>query len=328
MSGYLGYQFAMGIVPDRMRPYVRVGLREMMFIRRRITSPHRSLPDFVIIGAHKAGTTSLFEYLCQHNSVLTGPWKETRFFDKYYGQGIDWYRAFFPLKAQCTGHEAGDVAVRRLTGEATPEYLFDPRVPARIHHHLPNVRLIVVLRDPRYRAYSDYQHQIDFGWNPAPTFRCALKDELNRMAAMNGGPPDEWYDSDDAAHSYLWRGHYAEQLERWLAYFPRERIHVLRTEELKSDPTRVARELEQFLDIPHCSSARLGRLNTREDRLCQPIIGDRRRSTWRFRDVARIRLSQNHEYTSMDPAALEFMTDYFASHNRRLSQLLGATFTW
>lgn len=297
MSGYLAYQRVTAVVPPRVRPYAKAGLKEILFSWRRITSSRRSLPDFIIIGAQKAGTTSLFEYLCQHDSVLAGPWKETRFFDKYYHQGIDWYKAFFPLKADCTGHEAGGAAVRKLTGEATPEYLFDARVPARIQRHLANVRLIVALRDPRYRAYSHYQHAIGLGWNPAPTFRRAITDELNRMAGMNGGTSDEWYDSAGAAHSYLWRGHYAEQLERWLAYFPRERLHVLRTEELSSDPTTVARELEQFLDIPHCSSTRLRRLNTRE-------------------------------YTNMDPADLDFMTEYFTPHNNRLSQLLGTTFTW
>ncbi len=184
-----------------------------------------------------------------------------------------------------------------MTGEATPEYLFDARVPARMHRHLSNVRLIVVLRDPRYRAYSHYQHAIRLGWNPASTFRRAITDELNRMAGMNGGPSEEWYDSPDAAHSYLWRGHYAEQLERWLAYFPRERLHVLRTEELSTDPTRVACELERYLDIPHCTSTRLRRLNTRE-------------------------------YSNMEPADLDFLTEYFTPHNKRLSQLLGTAFTW
>jgi hypothetical protein len=198
MSVYLAYQRASGIVPIRIRPYVKAGLKEILFNWRRITSSHRSLPDFVIIGAQKGGTTSLFEYLCQHNSVLAGPWKETRFFDKYYRQGIDWYKAFFPLKADCTGREAGGAAVRKLTGEATPEYLFDARVPARMQRHLMNVRLIVLLRDPRYRAYSHYQHAIALGWNPTPTFRRAITDELSRMAGMNGGPSDEWYDSADA----------------------------------------------------------------------------------------------------------------------------------
>ena len=130
---------------------------------RHATRTRRILPSFLIIGAQRAGTTSLFRYLLAHPDVA-GPsggdaavwWvKETHFFDEKYSKGLDWYRSFFPLDAtrqrrRKRGHDL-------LAGEATPYYMFHPAVPARAAATLPDVRLIALLRDPVERAYSHYQ---------------------------------------------------------------------------------------------------------------------------------------------------------------------------
>src|SRR5688572_14326389 len=103
------------------------------------------LPDFLIVGAMRSGTTSLHKYLQAHPDVFVASGKEVHFFDRRYGRGLDWYRSRF----------AG-VTTERVVGEATPAYMYDENAIARIAHDLPDARLIVVLRNPVDRAYSHY----------------------------------------------------------------------------------------------------------------------------------------------------------------------------
>ena len=143
-------------LPEPASKVLRPGVHRF----RRVTARHRMLPTFIIIGAQRAGTTTLFFYLRSHPDI-EGPkpadssvsWpKELHFFDEHFAKGVDWYRAFFPLersraRARAEGHDL-------ITGEATPYYLFHPLVPERVATTVPDVRLIVLLRDPIERAYS------------------------------------------------------------------------------------------------------------------------------------------------------------------------------
>ncbi|HEV2894458.1 MAG TPA: sulfotransferase, partial [Actinomycetota bacterium] len=147
----------------------------------RPTAGLRLLPDYLIIGAQRAGTTSLHRYLIQHPGVRTTlRTKGVHFFDTAYGRGMSWYASRFPTKLTAW-YVARRHGVELRTGEASPYYLFHPHVPARVAEHLPQVRLIALLRDPVGRAYSHYQHEVARGFETL-SFEEAIEAEPARLA--------------------------------------------------------------------------------------------------------------------------------------------------
>ena len=188
----------------------------------------RALPEFMIIGAQKAGTTSLFHYLTACPDVRGPLKKELHYYDHNFGRGERWYRSNFPVRPD-SEHWA--------VGESSPYYLLHPTVPSRVAGHLPSMRLIVLLRNPVSRAYSHYHHSREFGREPIDTFEAAIAAEGQRtdaawdrlVATGVREPAVEWY-------SYARRGVYAPQLRRWLDHFPRESMLIMTAEELYGDP--------------------------------------------------------------------------------------------
>ncbi len=199
---------------------------------RRATAALRTLPDVVIIGAQRGGTTSLFDWLAAHPSVAASTTKEVHYFDRYYANGEGWYRSHFPLKF-----------VPGLSMEATPYLLFYPLAPERIAADLPgSTRFVVLLRDPVQRAVSHYWHSVRLQAENEPLPR-ALALEEERLAGQEelvraGGESFAYRN-----FSYKARGHYAEQLRRWFAVIDRERFLVMPSEALFTDPRGPARVL-------------------------------------------------------------------------------------
>jgi hypothetical protein len=193
----------------------------------------RTLPDVVILGAQRGGTTSLFDWLATHPHVAPSTTKEVHYFDRYYANGGLWYRAHFPLKG-----------LPRVSVEATPYLLFYPPAPGRIATDLPRTtRFVVLLRDPVQRAISHYWHSVRLGAEDQP-LDVALALERERLAGQDaivaGG-------GESFAHrnfSYQARGQYAEQLTRWFDVVERERFLVVESEALWRDPQAPARTLE------------------------------------------------------------------------------------
>lgn len=256
----------------------------------RATSPLRALPNFVIIGAMKGGTTSMFQYLAAHPQVRPPFRKEIKFFDIHYAKGLGWYRAHFPLRAKMK-----DGAV---TGEATPYYLFHPLAAERMAKTLPNAKLIVMLRNPVDRAYSHYSHMRRVGREPL-SFEDALASEPDRLAGeADRIVADPNYSTFAHGHySYLARGRYAEQLPRWMEYFPREQILILSSENLSSDP---AQAFSSTLDL-------LG-LNQ-----------------WRPKNFD---IFKRGGYETMPANTRAKLVDYFRPFNQQLYDLLGMKFDW
>ena len=215
-----------------------------MRLRRRArlaTAGARRLPDFLVIGAQRAGSTSLFAQLCAHPGVAVPSHKEIHYFDNQSSRSLRWYRSHFPPAAAARG---------RLTGEASPYYLFHPAVPARVASALPDVRLVALVRDPVARAYSQYQLSVRDGHEQLG-FEEALRAEPDRLA---GEEPrllaDRAYRSAAHRHqSYASRGLYAEQLRRWHEHVAPERLLVLTSEELFADPGRTAATVLAFLGL-------------------------------------------------------------------------------
>lgn len=225
---------------------------------RRVTVRNRPLPDFLVIGAQKAGTTSLHTYLCAHPEVMPSFTKEVHYFDQNFHRGTGWYRSHFRRGP------SGAVG-----GEATPYYLFHPLAPERASGVAPGCRLIALLRDPVDRAFSHYNHAKARGAETLD-FEPALAAEPERLAGEEDRLlADPTYSSfSHQHHSYLARGFYADQLERWFERFDRERILVLSAEDLFAEPERVLHEAQRFLGLaPHTP----GDLSPRNARRYAPI---------------------------------------------------------
>jgi len=214
----------------------------------------RALPDAMIIGAMKSGTSSLHYYLTQHPQVIPPLRKEVHYFDLNFDRGESWYRANFGRAGQ------GGVNI-----DSSPYYLFHPRVPQRAHDLLPDARLIVLLRDPVRRAYSHYWHERDKGREPL-SFEGALAAESDRIDRDHERLALGEIECSDAHQyfSYLARGRYAEQLEDWFAEYPRGQFLVLRFEDLARDALGVLNTTLGFLGLPPATEVSLEARNTRK----------------------------------------------------------------
>jgi hypothetical protein len=285
-------------VPTPPRTRARLRRRYRLATRRA-----RVLPSFLIIGAQRAGTTSLLDALRRHPDV-TGPTsgeefvrlnKEVHFFDQRFENGIDWYRSFFPLTAR---RRLARLAGRDLVaGESTPYYLFHPEVPARVASTMPDVKLIALLRNPVERAYSHYQHKRRLGREKL-SFEEAVAAEETRLAGGEGLIlTHRRYRRHHFHRAYFHRGLYAEQLERWLALFPRDQLLVLRSEDFFAHGAETYAEVLEFLGA----------------------------RPW---DGARFRHRNKASYAPIDPALRAELEERYAEPNARLAELLGRDFGW
>ncbi|MDC0835940.1 sulfotransferase [Geitlerinema sp. CS-897] len=210
------------------------------------------MPNFLIIGAQKGGTTSLFYYLSQHPQVRVAPQKEVHFFDLHYHLGVDWYARQFP-----------DTPNSAIAGEASPYYIFHPDVPRRVAATCPQVKLIALLRNPVDRAISQYFHEVKQGFETL-SLQEAFRQEPQRLATeAEKLRNDPHYRSDNYQHySYLARGRYLEQLQQWWNHFPREQMLVLNSEAFYRNPNDTLTRVLSFLDLPPISLEAYPSLNT------------------------------------------------------------------
>jgi hypothetical protein len=215
------------------------------------------MPDFMIIGAQKGGTTSLYYYLIQHPSIVTALQKEPHFFDTNYQKNVFWYRSHFPtyLHKYYLEYVARKVF---LTGEGSPDYLFHPHAPKRIAAILPDVKLIVLLRNPVERAYSGYFHQVHMGREKLSFEDAIFSEEERTREGKEIVATCESYRSYNRDHfSYLARGIYVDQLQTWYSFFPREQILILKSEDLYTQPASIYKQTLDFLNVPILESKRL-----------------------------------------------------------------------
>jgi Sulfotransferase domain len=278
--------------------HLQLNYQRLCKLSRRNPGRGRVLPEFVIIGAAKAGTTSLYAWLSEHPFVASSSQKEVHFFDYNYYRGEDWYRRHFPLEA-----ERAAFASRHgrpfLTGEASPSYLSHHWAPRRLARLLPRARLIVSLRNPVDRAYSQFQMSRREGEEALDSFMEAVEAEERRLAPerarmqrsrhYNSWPIGCW--------SYLMRSRYAEQLEHWLTLVSREQLHVLTLEQMADDPQGALDGVHRFLGLP----------------------------AHRYEDLRPLHTASYEPIGAEDRAMLN---DYFRPHNERLYELLGVDFGW
>ncbi len=228
------------------------------------TSGLRRGPDFVIIGAKRGGTTSLYNYVLEHPSIqplFPGRQhiKGVHYYDSNYDRGLRWYRSHFPLQAG-RRHLVRPGCAPAIAGDASPYYLYHPLAAERLARDFPDVRIIVFLRDPVERAYSHFKERTHHGGETL-SFAAALdaeedrlRGEAERIVAEPG-----YRSAEHENHSYLAQGRYLDMLPRWFGLFPREQFHIAASEDFYADPEHHVNAVWSFLGLaPGGSRAGLG----------------------------------------------------------------------
>lgn len=267
-------------ISDRLLPQPAAGAEPWRDVERRG-------PNFIIIGAEKCGTSSLYHYLRRHPAMLPPIEKEIDFFDIEYEQGLDWYLAHFPAIPRQGGW---------LTGETSPNYLYSGAAPERVHQHFPTAKLIVILRNPVDRTISRFNMMVRNGAERR-SFEQAMSEEMGqfnqalakqagniRLPLLNG-------------HRHIGNSLYYYHLQRWLKYFSREQLLILRSEDLFEQPEATIQQLYQFLEIAHHSETSYPKHNA----------GD---------------------YPPIDATSYAELANFFKPHTQKLENLIGQSLNW
>jgi hypothetical protein len=282
---------------SRLREFLSSKSRKFLFESRRFSPGPRAMPDFIVIGAQKSGTSSMFVYLMQHPQIVRPIFKEPYFFDRYYDRGLGWYGCNFPSRGAM--NRLNDRHGRRhLTFEATATYVFDPDVPSRIAADIPTRKFIALLRNPAERAVSAYWHARRMGRETRSLME-ALDVDLRRYeqekAFESGAGPRPA--GQPPRPTYLRRGIYAEAVARWQSVFSPDDILVLQSEAMFSNPRSTMAKVFSFLGVPQTEGIDYAAQN----------VG---------------------EYGETDPAARKFLEDFYRPHNEWLNRISRTAFSW
>jgi hypothetical protein len=292
-------------VKDRIKSVAPRGAREQvrdLLVRYgERTSDRRPLPDFLIVGTKRGGTTSLWNYLVQHPLVprLFPAWntKTSHYFEENWPRGEAWYRSHFPTVKQRAALERRHGGPSKV-GEAAPLYMFHPLVAGRVAELMPQARIVVLLRDPVERAFSHWKERRTEGKEPLD-FAAALAAEQERTAGERErliadpnafSEPFDWW-------SYRARGRYLEHLEPWLERFDRSQLLFLPSETFYRDPARSYATVLDFIGLPPYELRAYDVFNDRPSR-------------------------------GMDDAVRAELAAYYRPYNEALSARLGVSFDW
>ncbi len=260
------------------------------------------LPDFVVVGAQRSGTTSLYRYLDGHPGIFMAPTKEVHFFDRHFDKGIAWY-----------GRQFEGARRHQVVGEATPRYMADPRAIELLAEVVPSARLVALLRNPVERAYSHYWMERARGREPR-SFEEAIAAEEESM-------------SPQALPAYLGQSRYLAQLQRICQRFPRDQLLVLIFDNLRDEPETTLAGLFRFLgvdddrNLPNIEevngfvafrSLTLRRLYKGLPAVLSPLT----------RAMGRLNTRPGHSYPPMRPETREKLITRFEVENQALAKWL------
>ena len=261
-------------------------------------SGKQRLPQCIIIGVRKCGTRALLEFLGVHPDVRIVQ-DEVHFFDQddvYFGQGIEWYRRRMPYTQD-----------GQMTVEKTPAYFTTTHVPERIRAIARNVRLLLIVRDPVKRLVSDYAQLMA---NRVARNKTCLSFE-SRIFESDTGDVRSYYKP-------VWTGLYQRHIQRWLAVFPREQIHVVAGEQLIRDPYRELVKVERFLNLTHRFTTNQFYFNHTRGFYCM-----RNSSSERC-----LGSSKGRKHPHIDDKLLTKLKDFYRSSNEAFFNTTGTTFDW
>jgi len=289
------------------------------------------LPDYVICGAQKSGTSTLHEYLSQHPEICTSNTKEVRFFDFdcIYKKGTGWYEKYFE---KCDRN--------KVVGEASPSYMNIPQAPRRMNETIPHSKLIFILRNPVDRAYSNYWHSVRKGRENL-SFEKAIKREEKRVKKSSYNSKESSY---NIRHfSYLERGKYAKHIKRFFQFYSEEQIKILIFENFKEEPIKHIQDVYRFLGVDDSFTPQKQKKNVGKRPvipILQKLAHDqnpfrktfpesrlKKRSKlekmigWKFKQyINKINLKPG--YPEMDLETRDKLIEYFEPYNSELEDLL------
>lgn len=281
-----------------MKANYRKRLRlQIQRMRGLFTAPWRTLPNFIIIGAHKCGTTTFYHYLRQHPMVYSAWKKDIKFFDLHYRRGVWWYRSYFPLKWHMKPDRHS--SIHPITGDSATDYFYYPFAPKRIASLLSDVKLILLLRNPVDRAYAHYMHNRRIGWEERD-FEEVINQDLDYLADIS-----QFTFPEDMAtllrlrkFGYLEKGLYALFLAPWFDVFPQHRIFVIKSEAFFGKRKReIYRLVQSFLGLPG----------------------------WENIDYRNINPGN---YPPMNSVMRARLQKFYAPYNHMLYEMLGRNFDW
>jgi hypothetical protein len=264
-------------------------------------SPHAS-PDFMIIGSPKCGTTSLFQYLAQHPSIIPPKTKESYYFNGSNKRGLKQYLQNYPLKEKMED---------KITFDATPGYIHSKRAPQYINHLFPNMKFIVIMRNPVKRAFShwSFMHARSKESNllrDDRTFEEAVNQELDKKH------------KDKADFHFLYKGMYAKHLKMWYQYYPFEDILLLDFGELKNNPKSLLNKICHFLSI-------------------NPIYDRFKQTNKKTKWEGSMHKQNNNQFihynispykSTLNKEMEKRLISFFVPYNKELEQLTGRKFSW
>ena len=261
-----------------------------------ITASLRILPDFLVIGVGRGGTTSCFHYLSQHPSIIGSAYDEIGFFDENFHLGLNWYRSMFPTKF--LKKKIAKRFGKCLTYDVTPSYIRKPWVARRIKELFPKIKLIALLRNPVDKVYSTYQSSIKSGVQK-PSFEEMVEEDIKTFQKFENTNSiiDDEYFRNYIEKSHLGRGLYAQQLKIWFELFDPKQLLILTSEELSTETNKAMNKIFQFLDLPDYE-----------------IPDTVKRST--------------ANYTNMKMDTRKKLISFFSKYNQDLFKLLDQEFDW
>ena len=265
------------------------------------SSSLRALPDFIIVGAQKSGTTSLYKYLLAHPHILgvhryrpdgrTTWGKEVHYFDDNFDKPEWWYRFHFPLKAVLERRQA-------ITGEGSPQYLYHPHVPKWIARTIPDVKIIICLRNPVNRAISSYYHYVRKGIETLPMREAFSREEDRIREDKRRMEEDKHYFGYKHKHfSYLEKGKYADQVARYLNWFDAKQVMIIKSENMFANVQTLLDDVVDFLGVQSYN-----------------LNSDAKHNSGGYKKV--------------EEGVREELADYFRPHNERLYELLDIESPW
>ncbi|GAB5524356.1 MAG: sulfotransferase [Roseivirga sp.] len=278
----------------------------------------------MIVGAHKAGTSSLAQYLDHHTSLTTHDQLEMTFFirDEEYEKGYDRiFDSYF-----------NDKGNRGIVFAKNVGVMYSEVALKRLHDHNPDCKLIISLRNPVDRAYSNYWYSLSQGWENEKTFEAALSKEERRTR-----------EKEKFAHhnSYIDRGMYAKHITQILKYFPSEQLHIVLLDEIKANPEKVIESIYRFIGIPQIGAKSGSKVHNKATtpksaKLATLMAGGsivskavKLVTPKRTRDLLRRKIQSfnktDFEPPKMKPETRELLIDKFESANKDLSKILGVS---
>ena len=261
------------------------------------TQYFHTLPDFLIIGAAKCGTSSLYDYLMEHPCVGKSLTKQIHFFDRYYDRQLSWYRVCFPFIWEKFVIEKFKKK-HFSTGEATAHYMTHPLAAKRAYEIVPNAKIIVMLRNPVDRAYSHYQMEKDHNKE-----KSSFEEAIEKEPQLIKGEFEEMLNNKNNSgrnyphRAYIKSGEYIDQIKLWRELYPAENFYFVNSEEFNKNTSFVYNEVLKFLGL-------------------HPF------------ELKKYKKIRKRNYEKMNPEIRKKLIEYFDPYNKKLYEYLGIDFNW